>query len=153
MKLYLVQHAQQKSEEQNPAKPLTERGFEDARKVAGLVAAHVKVNSIFHSGKLRAKQTAEVLAEHLNPAQGVKQAEGLKPNDSHLIWAQKLAGIKGDVMLVGHLPHLQNLSSYLLCKDANKKIVQFEMGGILCLEKGDESAWLVRFMLVPELLS
>ena len=104
MKLYLVQHAQQKTEEQDPAKPLTEKGLEDARKVARLVAAHVKVNTIFHSGKLRAKQTAEVLAEHLSPAQGVKQAEGLKPNDSHLIWAQRLVELKSDVMLLQFFP-------------------------------------------------
>jgi len=45
------------------------------------VAKNVQVSAIFHSGILRAKQTAEILAEHLQFNLGVEQLSGLLPQD------------------------------------------------------------------------
>lgn len=67
MRLYLVQHGEAKKEEEDPLRPLSERGREDVQRVAKYVEKlDIKASIIFHSGKLRAKQTAEILAEKLN---------------------------------------------------------------------------------------
>jgi len=70
MKLYLVQHAESKRREEDPSRPLSEKRWSDIRKVAKYAEKHldIEVSQIIYSGKLRAKQTTEVLAEYLQPA-------------------------------------------------------------------------------------
>jgi phosphohistidine phosphatase len=41
----------------------------------------VRVELILHSGKLRALETAEILARELGPGIEVRQADGLAPKD------------------------------------------------------------------------
>ena len=153
--LYLVQHAEAKSEQEDPQRPLSDKGRADIKKVAAFVAQRktVQVKTILNSGKTRAQQTAEALAQQLKPSQGVKQAEGLEPMADPSTWSVRLADEKEDIMLVGHLPHLSRLASHLICQDANKKIVDFQMGGIACLSKDESGAWSVRWMIVPGMLA
>lgn len=155
MRVYLVQHGEAKPKEDDPQRPLSEKGWADVRKVAFFIAEQVsvKVNSIEHSGKTRAQQTAEVLAKHLNPDEGCKEVIGLGPLDDPEIWAKRLAETDQDRILVGHLPHLAKLAALLLCQDTEKEIVCFQMGGIVCLGKDESGAWSVNWMLVPQMLS
>lgn len=154
MNLYLVQHAEAKREEEDPERPLSEKGWADIRKVADYIAKHIDINvsAINHSGKTRARQTAETLAEYLNPPEGIKQAEGLEPLAEPSVWGKRLAEMKEDTILVGHLPHLLKLSAYLLAQDETKKILNFSMGGIVCLRRDESGTWSVRWMIVPEIL-
>jgi phosphohistidine phosphatase len=153
MKLYLVQHAEAKREEEDPTRPLSERGWKDIKKVADfLKKGGIGVSEILHSGKLRAKQTAEVLAENISPSEGVKEAEGLSPLDDPNIWGKKLEEKPGDVMLVGHLPHLSKLAGLLLTGDQDRKPVNFKMGGVVCLEKDEAGNWSVQWILIPQIL-
>lgn len=154
MNLYLVQHAQAKQKEEDPERQLTEKGQVDIRKVAAFIAeqADIQVGSIMHSGKTRARQTAEVLAEHLNPPDGVKEADGLEPLADPSIWVEKLAGEREDVMLVGHLPYMSKLTAKLLCRDEEKMVVNFQMGGIVCLTGDESGIWSVCWMVIPQIL-
>ncbi len=154
MYLYLAQHAEAKSKDEDPERHLSDKGKIDIEKVATFVARHVafKVDRIIHSGKIRARQTAEILAKHLNPPAGVSVAEGLDPLADLSIWANKLADEKVDIMLVGHLPHLDKLVARLICRDENKSVVAFQMGGIVCLERDDSGDWRVRWMVTPKML-
>ena len=56
MYLYLVQHAESMSKEQDPDRPLTEKGLADINRMARYAASHlaVDIRRIYHSGKLRA---------------------------------------------------------------------------------------------------
>jgi phosphohistidine phosphatase len=154
MNVYLVQHAEAKTKEEDPERPLSEKGWSDIRKVAAFVAkqANINVSYIMHSGKTRAQQTAEVLAEYLNPSEGVKEAEGLAPLDVPSVWAERLAEAKQEMMLVGHLPHMAKLAAHLLSQDEEKKIVGFQMAGIVCLERDGSGNWSVSWMVVPQIL-
>ena len=61
--LYLVQHGEATKETEDPARPLTEHGRQEVVKVArALARVRLGVSVIAHSGKLRARQTAELLA-------------------------------------------------------------------------------------------
>ncbi len=155
MNLYLVQHAEAKPEEEDPQRRLSEKGWSDIRKVGAFIAEHanIRVSSIMHSGKTRARQTAEALAEYLNPPGGIKEVEGLKPLDTPSIWVDRLAETKEDFMLVSHLPFLSKLSAHLLCQDENKAMVDFQMGGIVCLGRDESGIWSVRWMVIPQMLS
>lgn len=154
MNLYLVQHGEAMSKEEDPSRPLSEIGREDVRKVAVFVAEHIKIQaaSILHSGKTRAHQTAQILAENLNPLEGIKMTEGLEPLAEPTIWSERLEKTEEDIMLVGHLPHLSKLSALLLCQDEEKKVVNFQRGGIVCLGRDESGLWSINWMVIPELL-
>lgn len=132
-----MQHAEAKSQEEDPTRPLSERGWEEIRKVAKYLKGHADIHlkEIKHSGKLRAEQTAQVLAENLNPPGGIKEAEGLESMADVGLWAKRLAEIDEDTMLVGHLPHLEKLAGILVCGDENRKPVEFSKGGVVCLSR------------------
>lgn len=154
MKVYLVQHAEAKSKEEDPDRPLSDRGRAEIRTVAAYVAEHadIEVNQIYHSGKTRARQTAEVLAAALHSADGIDQVDDLSPLAEPSVWAARLAGMTDDAMLVGHLPHLSKLAGLLLCQDETNGVVAFHMGRIVCLSRAESGDWSVRWMVTPEIV-
>jgi len=155
MKLYLVQHAEPKRKEEDPTRPLSDRGWKNIGKMARYAKEHlcIEVVRIVHSGKLRAKQTAEVIAEHLNHAICMVTDENLEPLADLRIWKRGLVETSEDIMLVGHLPHLSKLASHLLAGDENKEVVAFKMGGIICLERDQQRRWTIQWMVNPETIA
>lgn len=154
MKLYLVRHAEAKQKEIDPEKSLSERGISEITKVGSFISKNtfIQPNIIYHSGKTRTRQTAEILGEYLNPQNGVNKAEGLKSLDSPKIWRDKLLEKDEDIMLVSHLPYLTRLTGLLLCKDENKKIINFKNAEIVYLGKDKFSDWSVKWIIIPEIL-
>jgi len=153
MLLYLVQHAEAKREEEDPSRGLSEKGFQDIKKVAAFAAdLNIRVSQIFHSGKKRALQTAEVLADHLKPENGISRTDGLAPMDDPHIWFENILKTDEDTMLVGHLPHLARLAAMLLCNDKKGNAVDFKMGGIVCLKRFDKGEWAIEWMIIPEVI-
>jgi phosphohistidine phosphatase len=153
MLLYLVQHAEAKSEDEDPSRSLSEKGIQNIREVAHYASAlDIKVSKIFHSTKLRALQTAQVLAEYIKVKDGISETKGLDPLDDPGIWFKRISEIEEDIILVGHLPHLNKLASFVLCGDVEKNIIDFKMGGIACLKKFDNGSWSVEWVIIPELV-
>jgi phosphohistidine phosphatase len=77
-------------------------------------ALGVEVTEIRHSGKTRARQTAEIIGQALSPPQGVKAVSGLSPLDDVGPVAEELDEVSEPLMLVGHLPFLERLAGQLL---------------------------------------
>lgn len=154
MKLYLVQHAKAKSKEEDPDRPLSDEGRADIGKVAAYVANNtpIKVEQIFHSGKTRARQTAEALAEALHPATEVGQSSDLKAMAEPSIWAKRLAETDRETMLVGHKPYMPKLAALLLCQDEAKTVVDFQKGGVVCLGRDSDNQWVVQWIVTPEIV-
>jgi phosphohistidine phosphatase len=153
MELFLVQHGEAKPEQEDPERPLSDRGRADVERTARAAARiGLEVGAIRHSGKLRARQTAEILARELKPAGGVSELPGLAPKDDPAAARRAVEALSAPLMLVGHLPHLSRLASSLLVGDPEKEIVAFQMGGIVRLVETD-GRWRVRFALTPEMLA
>src|SRR6266542_1028562 len=153
MDLYLVQHGEAKQESEDPARPLTDRGRREVERVARAAArAGLRVARIFHSGKRRARETAEILgAAGLGPPHGMTELAGLGPMDDPAIARRALGELTEPALLVGHLPQLGRFASLLVVGDAEREIVAFRMGGIVCLGS-DDDCWRVKWMLTPELV-
>ena len=151
MRLYLVQHGEAKTEEQDPERPLTDQGVADVRRVAGLIAGGggMNVGRIHHSGKTRARQSAEIWGEVLGVV--VDEADGLAPLDDPAVWAGRVSGVEEeeDVMLVGHMPHLGKLVGLLVAGDAERAVVAFRPGAVVGLERGPDG-WSVVLALRPD---
>jgi phosphohistidine phosphatase len=153
MKLYLIQHGEAKSEVEDPERSLTPRGEKEVMSVSKVASSlHIIPSKVFHSGKLRAKQTAKIFASALEiPDPLVQSAEGLNPNDDIRSWAERISKENEDLMLVGHLPFLEKLTSSLLCGNENAKLVLFRYGAIVCLDQKEDKRWAVRWILTPEM--
>lgn len=153
MKLYLVQHAKAASKQDDPERPLTEEGLRDIRKVAAFIKSlDLCVDYLWHSGKKRALQTAEILAKVVR-ANTLAARDGLGPTDNIAALVDELASATADIMIVGHLPFLARLASVLLTGSESAQTVAFQRGGIVCMNRSDDNQWQIDWMLVPELLS
>ena len=152
MNLYLIQHAEAVVKEQDPERPLSSKGLADIKKIAEFVAknCHLGAEHILHSGKLRARQTAEILATELNVPTPL-ETDGLAPLDAPTIWAERLMARTENVILVGHLPYMSKLASTLLCGVSETEVIYFQMGGMVALSR-EEKLWSLRWMIVPTIL-
>ncbi len=89
MKLYLVQQGEVKLEREDPERSLTDWGREEVQRVSKMAkASGITPSIIYHSGKFRAKQTAEYFGEVLNLQ--TRSEEGLNPNDPIHPWVQRI---------------------------------------------------------------
>ncbi len=104
---------------------------------------------IWHSGKTRARQSAELLSVGTAP----QPREGLAPNDPTEPWIDALADDGDDLMLVGHQPFVGKLAARLLCGREDGVAVGFAPASACCIERGEDGTWQLAWMLRPELLS
>ncbi|NIR45919.1 MAG: phosphohistidine phosphatase SixA [Gemmatimonadetes bacterium] len=159
MNLYLVRHGQAVSKDEDTRRPLAEAGVETVKRVAAFLAdAEIAgVTAIHHSTKLRAKQTAQTLAEGAGLQASLAEAPYLEPLADPEEAIDSLSSHSGgDLMLVGHLPHLNRLASRLVVGTAEREAFDFAAGGVLCLRAagGDaDSSWQVAWFLAPDLLT
>ncbi len=151
MSLYLVQHGKCHSEEADPERSLTEEGTNDVVHIARVAKGYgVRVTVIKHSGKKRALQSAEIFHRITGCTGGVEQCGGMNPNDDVVSFAAGLSG--EDVMLVGHLPFMSRLASYLVTGDPGIPVFRFQNGGIVCLDRNaDTGRWIIKWTLMPEI--
>jgi phosphohistidine phosphatase len=152
MALYLVQHGKSLQKEIDPEQGLSEEGRREVERIAATAANYgVRIASIAHSGKKRALQTAEIFAAALNLRSKLSQRNGMKPLDDVVPFSGALkAG--DDVMLVGHLPFMERLTSHLITGETGKTVFKFQNGGIVCLDQDlDNLSWHIKWALMPEI--
>ena len=153
MQLYLVQHGASKSESDDPQRGLTDEGRQTVEQMADhLSLLGLALDRIEHSEKLRARQTAEIMAERLRPRQGTKQVCGMGPNDYVEPMQNRLRTESDNLMLVGHLPYLSRLAAMLLGVRKDRVVVEFRMGGVVRLDRNESGEWVLHWALTPELL-
>ena len=153
MLLYLVQHGDAKREDEDPERGLTEKGMADVSKAAQFLKnKNLSPRKVFHSNKTRAAQTGQIFADYLKPAQGVSEAGNLTPLDDPKIWADRIEGMQEDIMLVGHLPFMAKLANLLLCSEKEVPLIDFKMGGVICLDQSEDGRWTLEWMIIPEIV-
>ena len=150
MALYLVQHGKCLSANVGSERSLSTEGQLEIEYVATIAQNHnIVINRIEHSGKRRSEQTAHLFASYLNPPDGVHSRDGIKPLDDVIPIARKLDPDQ-QLMLVGHLPFMERLASYLITGIAEKPIIRFVNGGLVCLDKQPETRnWVIKWIIVP----
>lgn len=148
-KLYFAQHGLAVSESVDPERPLSDNGISQSRSVAQqLSSAGIPISQIFHSGKLRANQTADLFASQLNDP-FVSATEHLSPNDDVTLLVKNLN--TENALYVGHLPHLDKLVSYLVTGQTSPSIITFQNSAVICLEQS-ENKYFIKWFLTPDLL-
>jgi len=152
MAIYLVQHGVSVSKGVDPDPGLSEKGRRDVELIANVAASYnILPDEVKHSGKKRAKETAEILHKTLNVQKKPSQIKGIKPLDDVTAFAQSLDGSK-NLMIVGHLPFLERLAAFLTSGNQDITVFKFQNGGIVCLEQlPSPNGWVIQWALMPNI--
>lgn len=144
--LYLVHHADAVGPEVDPQRPLSVAGRVHADSLALQASARgVAPTAIWHSGKLRARQTAEAFWRACSPMAEFAAVRGLQPADPPQWIRDRVAGEVRDIMLVGHMPNLPKLL-HLLVQGSTDAMPEFPQHGMVTLEP-DGDQWVERWRL------
>ena len=115
MHLFLVHHGQAVGPEVDARQPLSQIGRASVDRVAALAAArgaHPMI--VWHSGKLRARQTAESFWKACNALAEFSATKDLQPDDPAQRMRDRVRGETRDLMLAGHFPNLPRLLELLV---------------------------------------
>lgn len=137
MAIYIVQHGKNLSKDEDPDKGLSDQGQKETRLIAGVANGYnIKVSKIIHSGIKRAAQTADILKTYFAPEEGVVSVDNMNPL-SDAVSFSKTIEMDSNIMLVGHLPFLERLVSYLVIGRSDHCIFKLQNSGILCVDRID----------------
>ncbi len=149
-RIYFAQHGLAVNKEEDANRPLSAAGIEQTTRIAKqLSISKIPVSDIYHSGKLRAQQTAEIYATALN-IPSLLISNHLSPNDDVKQFAEKLKF--NHALYVGHLPHLEILCTYLVTGRETPTVLSFKNSAIVCLQENAE-VYTVQWYLTPEIIS
>ena len=148
MFVYLVHHGHAMHHGDDPQRPLSRRGRDQTDTVSSQAAARgVHPDVIWHSGKLRARQTADAYRRACNPVAEFSATRWMQPDDP-LRLADVLQVDTRDVMLVGHMPHLDRLLCRLVSPGPdNTQATGFPLNGMVAVER-TETGWVERWRLL-----
>ncbi len=148
MTLYLVQHGQCLEKEIDPNRSLSPEGRAGIIQVAHSASnAGITISTIYHSGELRALQTAELYSEYvktdnIEPTTGLSPLDDVEDFTNHFQFSEK-------IMIVGHLPFMERLTSYLIAGDQELTVVKFQNAGIVCLGLDKTNNWHLKWTIMP----
>lgn len=116
MQLYILRHANADTEAAtDEARELSEKGREQARKVARFCALHgITPDVIFSSPLIRAQQTAKPVAKELGMEVTTVRWLACGATPVGILGQLAAFGESATVMLVGHQPDLGELIAHLL---------------------------------------
>jgi phosphohistidine phosphatase len=142
VRLYLVQHGDALTKDVDPERPLSGQGRADITRLAAwLAGTDVTVSGILHSGKLRARQTAELLGSVLETGSKIRPAEGLGPNDPPEAFLKSLQTVDEDTLIASHLPFVARVLSQAVTGSPQQALVEFRPGSIAVVERDERGAW------------
>lgn len=154
MLLYCVRHGEACRADLDPRCPLTVKGQHEVSAIAEhLAPRNLKISHIIHSGKLRAQQTAAILAAglgvaHVTESPALLDCEAEVENLLALIqqWTE-------DTLLVGHLPFMPQLvNALVLGKPHFNTLIYYPPATVVCLERQQDARWIIRWALNPEVI-
>ena len=110
MQLFLVHHGDAVGPEVDPRRPLSPVGRASVDRVAALAAARgARPLVVWHSGKLRARQTAEAFWRACNALAEFSATKDLQPDDPPTWIRDRLRGESRDILIAGHFFDLPQL--------------------------------------------
>jgi phosphohistidine phosphatase len=157
--ILLIHHGDAVMPDVDPMRPLSDRGRAATQLLAyEMHRRGIKPDCVWHSGKLRARQTAEIVWRACNPLATLSAERGLQPTDPPEWMRDRLAGEPREVIAVGHLPNIARLLRVLVADDADAVAIGFPLNGVVAVEARVEpgqhlGGWVERWRLDPRQLS
>jgi phosphohistidine phosphatase len=151
MNVFLLRHGDAVSANENPARPLSPKGRQEIERTARIaLERNAAVSVIYHSGILRAFESAEIMGRVIAPPLGLEEHAGLLPEDDPGIVRAELEGVEHSILLVGHLPYLNRLAALLVNGDADRAVVEFLPAMMACFAKVNDRWKVIWTSIEPE---
>ena len=153
MRLYLMRHGEAQFGPVDDERPLSPQGeAEVTLAAAALARLQPGLRRIVHSGKRRARETAEIVAARLANSISVEAMPGMAPESDPQPSADRLLAEGLATLVVGHLPHLPRLAALLLTGDPDRTVLRMPPGARVALSNED-GPWRIVWHLPPGVLS
>jgi phosphohistidine phosphatase len=150
MHLYLMRHGKAEAGPVDEQRALSERGVNDVQAVAKFLAANdIGIGHITHSTLLRAKQTAEIMAQALKPPGGLKESVGFEPWGDVEMFVELVEDWGDDTMVCGHDPFMSDAAKALQGDKAAP--VQFKTATVLAFSRAGDG-WVLDWVVNPKTL-
>ncbi len=148
MTLFLIRHGKARKGGPDRLRPLTQRGIRETRAAAQfLKRMRIEPVAIWHSDRVRAVQTARILKE-LAPKQGLIEQAEMGPDDSVGRITRLIRRARGELIIVGHLPHLGKLVANLIDGKKARDVHQVSPRTIVVLRK-EGRKWSIDAVIPP----
>lgn len=148
MQLFLIHHGDAVGPEVDPRRPLSPAGRASVERLARLAAERgARPAVVWHSGKLRARQTAEAFWRECNALAELSAARDLQPDDPPQWIRDRLRGETRDILIAGHFPHLPRLRALLMGENEGDFPVH---GGVALVTDDEGDTWQEVWRLLSE---
>ncbi len=132
MEIYLMQHGECLPKDVDPEQPLSPEGRKQLIENTKAIKKILSFSALITSNKLRAIETAEIVAKSLNfPTNKIVKTELVKPTapvEDAIEFLKQYFSLPS-LLLVGHMPSILNIASYLLT-EGSKVNINFQRGGV-----------------------
>ena len=133
MNLYLVHHGDAVPPGADARRPLSDAGRATVERLAAEAAARgARPAAVWHSGKLRAKQTGEAFWRACNALAEFSATRDLQPDEPAAWMRDRLRGEPRDILIAGHFTHLPRLLGLLIGTE------DFPQHGMVALTTDDD---------------
>ncbi len=155
MALFLVQHGISLPKDRDSERGLSDLGIQETNRIAPVAKGYgIPVLTIVHSGKKRAEQTAVIYHRVLALETPLEVISGISPLDDVRPFAARIDP-HANGMVVGHMPFMERLVSYLTTGSEEIRVYRFQNSGIVCLDceqgRDGESDWFIKWTLNPNI--
>lgn len=139
--LYLVHHGAAADPAIDPQRALTREGRLSVERLAAVAAERgARPEIVWHSGKLRTRQTAEIFWRTCNALASFSATRDLQPDDPPEWIAERLRFEESDILIAGHFPHLPRLLA-LLTGVPGEAAPGFPPHGVVALAAASAGGW------------
>jgi len=152
MDLYLVRHGEAYSNEERFERPLNPRGRDEVLHIAEyLKDKNIQIDAILHSEKVRSIETAEIIANSLGKTNKLSMLSSLDPDEDVYRLIGDIHEFTQNTLLIGHLPNLALVGSFLLTGNINKPSISFSTATAAYFVQKD-NLWTLQWTVNPSSL-
>ena len=152
MHILLMRHGDAVDQMVDQARPLSEVGIRQVERVCEYLDSQpLEIQTIYHSQKTRALQTAGIVASYFNMIEKLKYSSTLDPDMDADKFIDELVYFQENTLFVGHLPTIQIILHQLL-ESSSEAIppIYFEPATVVILEKRNNERWRLAGFFNPD---
>lgn len=157
MELIIVRHGEAELAFNDDNRHLTENGKEEVESVGRFLSSiGAQPEYIFHSNKARSIESAMRISKTYGNNVKLELEKGIGPEGDIFNIIDILTLAKYCAVIVGHIPFIERLTSYLLFQDPQRNLFDFDTGSVVCLKNIREvdfervaNGWRIEWFLKP----
>ncbi|HIA47173.1 MAG TPA: hypothetical protein EYN96_04210 [Candidatus Hydrogenedentes bacterium] len=153
MRLILIRHGDAAMAADDDSRKLDDEGRRQAA-VLGAWLGELGFDPplIWHSNKIRTRETADIVVEIAGWSSKPIETQGLRPSSPVEEAAIQIEAEDTDLVIVGHMPFMSGLASHLVSGPGTTSYWEFATCGTLILERSGRGQWVVLAFTSPALI-